>query len=228
MSFLNNIDRRVKIAGLIITGVVVIAGTWYLGSPLFINNRVDEAFPVAQTAMPKEEAGAMADEKAMPTKAVTQTDASKQQAAMSMSDSMTKTDSTDAMHTADAMTQPETPDMPTAISQGSFTEVDNIHKGAGNATLYQLPNGKRVLRLENFNVTNGPDLFIYLAGSVMPRNSSDLHSAGAFEVARLKGNVGDQNYELPADLDLAQFKSVVIYCKQFSVVFSTADLMSAG
>ena len=210
MSFLNNIDGRVKIAGLIAAGVVVIAGAWYLGSPLFINNRVDETFPVAQTAMPKQEAvkqeaGVISDEKAMPTSE-----------AMSNTDSMAKTD---------AMTQP---DAPIALSQGSFTEVDNIHKGAGHAAVYQLPDGKRVLRLENFNVTNGPDLFVYLAGSVMPRSSNDLHSAGAFEVARLKGNIGDQNYELPADLDLAKFKSVVIYCKQFSVVFSTADLMSAG
>jgi hypothetical protein len=179
MKFLKNTDRRVMFAGLIVAGVFVIAGAWYLGSPLFINNRVDEAFPAAQPAMPDANA-------------------------------MVKTDA------------------PAALSQGSFTVVDSIHKGAGNAVIYQLPDGKRVLRFENFNVTNGPDLFVYLAGSAMPRSSGDLHSASLFEVARLKGNMGDQNYELPADLDLEQFKSVVIYCKQFSVVFSTADLMQAG
>ncbi len=43
-------------------------------------------------------------------------------------------------------------------------------------------------------------------------------------VARLKGNVGSQNYDLPADVDLSRFRSVVIYCKQFSVVFSSAEL----
>ena len=58
----------------------------------------------------------------------------------------------------------------------------------------------------------------------MPRSSAQLHEQGAFEVARLKGNVGDQNYALPADLDLSTYRSVVIYCKRFGVVFSTAEL----
>ncbi|HYU20661.1 MAG TPA: DM13 domain-containing protein, partial [Chloroflexota bacterium] len=64
------------------------------------------------------------------------------------------------------------------------------------------------------------------SGHPAPRDSRQLHEGGAFEIARLKGNVGDQNYELPADLDLSAVKSVVIYCRQFSVVFSTAELAS--
>lgn len=71
---------------------------------------------------------------------------------------------------------------------------------------------------------NGPDLYVYLSGHPMPRSSAQLHEQGAFEVARLKGNVGDQNYALPADLDLSTYRSVVIYCKRFGVVFSTAEL----
>jgi 2-polyprenyl-6-methoxyphenol hydroxylase-like FAD-dependent oxidoreductase len=47
------------------------------------------------------------------------------------------------------------------------------------------------------------------------------------EVARLKGNIGDQNYELPADLDLSQYRAVVIYCKRFSDIFSTAELLTS-
>jgi hypothetical protein len=54
-----------------------------------------------------------------------------------------------------------------------------------------------------------------------------VHEGGAIEVARLKSNIGSQNYELPADGDISRVRSVVIYCKQFSVVFSSAEL-SAG
>jgi Electron transfer DM13 len=69
--------------------------------------------------------------------------------------------------------------------------------------------------------------YVYLSGHPAPTDAAQLHQGGAIEVARLKGNVGSQNYELPANVDLSQFRSVVIYCKQFNVVFSTAALVAA-
>ena len=113
---------------------------------------------------------------------------------------------------------------PAPSRSGEFGTVDAIHKGEGTATLLTLPDGLKVLRFEGFRVTNGPDLYVYLSGHRAPRDSRQLHEGAAFEVGQLKGNVGNQNYELPADLDLAPFKSVVIYCRRFSVVFSTAEL----
>ena len=113
---------------------------------------------------------------------------------------------------------------PVLLASGQFGAVDGLHKGQGNARVYRLSGGQRVLRLEEFKVTNGPDLYVYLSGHAAPRNSSQLHDGGALEVGRLKGNIGNQNYALPADVDLSKFKSVVIYCKRFSVVFSTAEL----
>jgi hypothetical protein len=113
------------------------------------------------------------------------------------------------------------------LAAGRFGVVDGIHKGEGAATLVRLPDGQTVLRLEDdFRVTNGPDLYVYLSAAPAPRSSSDLHAAGAFEVAQLKGNVGGQNYALPDDLDLSKFRSVVIYCRRFTTVFSTAELGS--
>jgi hypothetical protein len=117
---------------------------------------------------------------------------------------------------------------PVALSQGEFTRVDVLHAAFGNAVIYRLPDGAHVLRLEEFSTTNGPDLYIGLSGHPMPRSNSELHESGYVELERLKGSEGSQNYALPADLDLNQFKSVVIYCKAFSVVFSTAELMETA
>jgi hypothetical protein len=117
---------------------------------------------------------------------------------------------------------------PKALLQGSFKDADSFHKGSGRAVFYQLPDGKRVLRLEEFQVTNGPDLYVVLSGSPDPKSSAELHGPGFKELSLLKGNVGNQNYDLPADVDPAAVKSVVIYCKQFAVVFSTASLSPAS
>lgn len=113
---------------------------------------------------------------------------------------------------------------PVTLAVGQWTGADNFHTGSGKVLLVRLPDGQRFLRFEEFKVTNGPDLYVYLSGHPAPRNRAQLHEGAAFEVAVLKGNVGNQNYALPADLDLAKFKSAVIYCKRFSVIFATAEL----
>lgn len=117
------------------------------------------------------------------------------------------------------------PAQPVFIATGKFTGTDDVHKGEGRAVIVQLANGQRFLRLEEFKVTNGPDLYVYLSGHSSPRNRAQLHDGGAFEVGLLKGNVGNQNYELPANVDPAKYRSVVIYCKRFSVLFASAELI---
>jgi Electron transfer DM13 len=87
---------------------------------------------------------------------------------------------------------------PHVMAQGAFGIVDAIHHGEGTASLLNLSDGTRILRLgQDFRVTNGPDLYVYLSANPAPRTSSQLRDAGAFEVAPLKGNIGDQNYALP-------------------------------
>ena len=115
----------------------------------------------------------------------------------------------------------------TVVARGTFGEVDAIHKGEGQAILTRLPDGRYSLRLEGFRVTNGPDLYVYLSGHPAPRSSAQLHEIVDLEVATLKGNVGDQAYELPAGFNPARFKSAVVYCKRFTTVFSTAELRPA-
>ncbi len=115
----------------------------------------------------------------------------------------------------------------TVVARGSFGEVDAIHKGEGQVIVTRLPDGRYSLRFEGFRVTNGPDLYVYLSGHPAPRSSAQLHEIADLEVATLKGNVGDQSYELPAGFDPARFKSAVVYCKRFTTVFSTAELRPA-
>lgn len=114
---------------------------------------------------------------------------------------------------------------PVTLATGQWVGADAFHTGSGKALLIRLPDGQRFLRFEEFKVTNGPDLYVYLSGHPAPRTRAQLHEGAAVEVGVLKGNVGNQNYALPADLDLSKFKSVAIYCKRFSVLFASAELV---
>ena len=98
----------------------------------------------------------------------------------------------------------------------------------GEATIYRGPDGSRLLRLENFSVTNGPNLHVILTPRQNPTNRNDVMAAGYVDLGKIKGNVGNQNYEIPDDVDISNIESVVIYCVPFSVVFSVASLQEAG
>lgn len=110
----------------------------------------------------------------------------------------------------------------TLLAQGSF--YDLFHVGGGQALVYQLVDGSRILRLEDFEVDNGPELHVYLFPNDPVTTSIGVDIPGSYDLGRLKGNIGDQNYEIPADLDLSQFKSVVIWCEPFKVTFIAAPL----
>ena len=111
----------------------------------------------------------------------------------------------------------------TLLAQGSFYDI--IHVGSGQALFYQLADGTRILRLQDFEVDNGPELHVYLVPIDPVSASVGVEIEGAVDLGFLKGNIGDQNYEIPAELDLSQFKSVVIWCQPFRVPFIAAPLM---
>src|SRR5438874_2429130 len=114
----------------------------------------------------------------------------------------------------------------TTLATGNFHEV--AHKGTGQASIYQLADGKRILRFTNFETSNGPDVHVYLVAANDASDSEAVKKAGFVEVGALKGNIGDQNYELPSDLDLSKYRAVTIWCKRFGVNFATAALSDAG
>ncbi|MFQ5848921.1 MAG: DM13 domain-containing protein, partial [Candidatus Methylomirabilales bacterium] len=111
---------------------------------------------------------------------------------------------------------------PVVLLQGRFHGV--AHEGRGVATLHQLPDGKRVLRFTKFATSNGPDLFVYMVAAADASDNATVKRAGFISLGPLKGNVGDQNYTVPRDLDLATYRSVSIWCRRFGVNFATAPL----
>jgi len=109
------------------------------------------------------------------------------------------------------------------LAQGQFAGADSGHQGSGQATLYQLPDGAMILRLDKFQSTNGPELHVILTSHPAPTNATELME-NFLDLGPLQATMGNQNYPLPADTDASQFKNVVIYCQPLKVIFSTAKL----
>jgi hypothetical protein len=118
---------------------------------------------------------------------------------------------------------------PTASSASSQLASGQFHNGAhdtkGTAAVFQLADGKRTLRLTDFATSNGPDVHVYLVAADDATDNDTVTKAGFIDIGSLKGNLGDQNYDLPANTDLTKYRAVTIWCKRFSVNFGTAPLM---
>lgn len=180
-----------------VLAVPLLAMAWWLASPLFIDEEVSEDFPMSGRAAVPE--------------GMTREQVEEEMKGAAESPGVTA---------AEPMPEGE----PVALASGVFTDADSFHRGSGTATIYRLSDGSRLLRLENFEVTNGPDLHVLLVPHPAPANRDDV--AGYVDLGPLKGNLGDQNYPIPADLDLSGFSSVVVYCVPFHVVFTVAGLTS--
>ena len=115
-------------------------------------------------------------------------------------------------------------DKASKIATGQFKDADSIHKGSGTAQLIRTQGGSHVIRFTNFKSTNGPDLKVYLVETDKIEQSADVTESKWISLGPLKGNIGDQNYTLPQDTDPKDYGSVVIWCEQFGVLFSSARL----
>ena len=125
--------------------------------------------------------------------------------------------------TPDGAAKPDLAAMtPTTVAAGQFHS--NAHETRGTATVYTLPSGKRILRLTNFRTSNGPDVHVYLVAARDVADNETVKRTGFVDLGSIKGNEGDQNYDVPADVDLARYRAATIWCKRFGVNFGTAPL----
>jgi hypothetical protein len=113
-------------------------------------------------------------------------------------------------------------DSAVVLLRGAF--APRAHEGRGRAEVLQLAGDRRMLRFTEFQTLNGPDLQVYLLGSADAAGRGDLDANGFLSLGALKGNAGDQNYEIPADVDLLKYRAVSVWCRRFGVNFTTAPL----
>lgn len=110
------------------------------------------------------------------------------------------------------------------VAEGTFIHAnksDPVHWGKGSVTVRQ----DSVFLAEDFEVGPGPKYHVYLVAKAPIRTSGDLSGEMFVDLGRLRAFKGSQRYAIPADLDLSRFQSVIIWCEQFSVLISPADLM---
>ena len=101
-----------------------------------------------------------------------------------------------------------------------------VHQTSGRATVYKEADGKLVLRLTNFKTSNGPDVHVILVAVKDAEDDANFLKNGTarVELGKLKGNEGDQNYDVPTGTDLAKFQTVSVYCERFNANFGAAPL----
>jgi hypothetical protein len=194
--------RHRLISGAALAAILVIAVPvgWYTISPLFERETVCEASPLAGAGAGSEKCEGAAVAAEAPT---------------ATADAPTPAPTTIA--TPQATPAPTQPTFEARIiRQGEFQGADDFHFGRGQALLIETEPGTHVLRFEDFSVRNGPDLFVYLSPD------TNGYADGALELGELKGTDGAFNYDLPAGTDVSRFKSAVVWCKQFAVLFATA------
>ena len=189
---------------LVVVALLLGAG-WVFVSPLFIDAQVDESFDFVLNdgSFNIDGVMAMSEEKRVGMK----------------DDIMTA-----AAAMPDTAAEEAMPTQPRVLASGNFVDADAVHKGSGVASLYELPDGRHVVRFEDFRTTNGPALVVYLAKHSSPSSTDDVTDGGFVNLGKLKGNVGNQNYEIPTGIDVAEYGSVVIWCELFGVLFSPAAL----
>jgi hypothetical protein len=177
------------------TGVALVAAiavgaplTWYLASPIWIRTSLVEAGPTSAPAIVAPATPAPSVATASPT---------------------APPPSATPSPTATAF-------VPTTLAAGSFHGTDDFHFGRGKASVIEVEPGRYHLRLEDFSVRNGPDLYVYLS------TSAGDYSDDALELGKLKATDGSFGYDLPAGTDPSRFRSAIIWCKQFSHLFAVA------
>jgi Electron transfer DM13 len=193
LGWLGAARRHPRRAGVIAAAAlaVTLPVGWYLASPIFIRTSLVETEPTS--AGPVASVAASAIPSNYPAPAVVPTGS------------------------------PSAPPTPAATSfaaatvkTGSFSGTDEFHFGRGTASILEVEPGRYHLRLTDFSVRNGPDLYVYLSPD------ADGYADDAVELGKLKATDGSFGYDLPDGVDPARLRSALIWCKQFSHLFAVA------
>ena len=212
--------KRPKVAVIVtIVAIIVGAGSFYLVSPLFISTQVNDPLPTSavQSELYRRFISMNEDEKMQAAREMS----TKERDEIMSSAAQTNTSINEPMNRSavqEGQERTTNTTMPNVLRTGSFVGVgDRIHNAEGIAKSIPLQDGSSVLRLENLRVTNGPDLYVYL--------SPDKSVSDFINIGKLKANNGNQNYEIPLGTDLSKYDTVLIWCRPFSVLFGSAELM---
>ena len=204
---------RTKIIIGVIFAIIVVPLAIYTVSPLFISTEVNEPLPAMASAEFQ--------------KFMNLTEEGRIQAADNMSQQeknsimiLAANENSTVNESIDTKSAGKENETTRNMLSGKFIGInDGIHNAEGVVKVIALDDGTSILRLENFKATNGPDLYVYLATD---KSASDIVNLG-----RLKGNIGNQNYAIPAGTNLTKYNTALIWCKAFSVLFGSAQLASS-
>ncbi|MEE9581907.1 MAG: DM13 domain-containing protein [Acidimicrobiia bacterium] len=178
--------------------LLVFAFVWFEPHKAFIDERVDETIPRAATVTP--------------TTSVPST----------TPESSAATTSAPVDETPVVLTTPD-PVVTYPVLLSESTLIDVAHGGSGTVLVLELEDGSRVLRFENLDVLNGPDLVVILSDRSL--SGADDYTDGEYLIlGELKGNIGNQNYEIPADIDLSEWVTAAIWCRRFNTTFNVASI----
>jgi hypothetical protein len=217
-------NKKVLIIIVIIVVALAIPFAIYTISPLFVSNTVNEPLPTTAAVVSKKAASQEYQ------KFVSMNEQDKINAAKQMNQrqknvviigaaQINNTMNENVVTSQGIINKPQTNTTAniSTIMAGSFVGAgDGFHNAQGLAKVIPLKNEQSILRLENFKSTNGPNVHLYLATD---RTASDF-----IDLGRLKANNGNQNYNIPAGTDLAKYNMALIWCKDFSVLFGSAQL----
>jgi hypothetical protein len=204
------VNTRTKIIIGIMTAIIVITFAIYTISPLLINTVINEPLPPSSVSSDFQRFMNMTEDERI-------------EAANNMTQKQKEIIMTVAAKDNDTVSE----NLSVATMSASSNEIlignfvgagDGFHNAEGVAKIIQLADGTDILRLENFKATNGPDLYVYL--------STDKTNADIVNLGRLKGNIGNQNYLIPAGTDITKYNTALIWCRAFSVIFGSAQLLT--
>jgi Electron transfer DM13 len=210
---------------IVVVAAVVIPIGIYTISPLFTSNTVNEPLPTTAAIVNKNSAS-QEYQKFISMNEKDRTNAAKQMnqreknMVMIGAGQVNNTVNENAMEQGTIKGQQQQSNATTTSSKirtGSFIGAgDGFHNAEGLAKVIPLGDGNSVVRLESFKSTNGPNVHLYL--------STDKTASNFIDLGRLKANNGNQNYNIPHGTDLSKYNMVLIWCKDFFVLFGSAEL----